>query len=757
MVKRLGVPRLPAVLLLGLETLLTLATGRPVAAQQWRGLIPPPRMGHAVCHAPGGAVIMFGGSNSLSSTANLTDTWILEDSLWRRPDGIGNPPPRFGHSMCYDWWRDRVVLFGGTSGSRLLLGDTWEFDGRDWHPATTAASPGPSARTGAAMAFDLTRGRTVLFGGRSGLPTAIADTWVFDGTRWRALHTVVSPGPRTDALMAYDVVRDQMVLFGGGASTETWRLLEAGWAEVPTQVAPPARTSLSASMCFDWSTLQVRTIGAPDPDTLWSFDGSWHSTTTTSVVAQDTARIEFDRNTHRLVRVAGGPMAGPNTGATTALVGASWSQLRPQVPIAPIAMAYDAARERFVAVGLDPQANLATLEGVEDTWTVFPGPGPSVQTGVAMVYDTRRRRMVLFGGHAPPSFPSDVTWEFDGIGWRRPVLDRRSPPPVPRHQHSMVYDSRRHRVVLFGGSGPGHVLADTWEFDGDAWRPVAIAGAAPTARRLHAMGFDPVRGSTLLQGGIGPIEVGVLGDTWEFDGSAWRELPAAGGPTVYRHSMVFDAALARLMMSGGTRFQSGWKDDLWSFDGGTWNRRIDAPVPISVVPLLSGERERALAFDPRRGQVVQLGTVAAFVAPAPTPTARPLGAGCAAAGVTVPVLETAVPDAGPSLGTTLTLHLRDLPAAAGVLGLALGGGLHAWRGHPLPLPIDGPSPTCALWVPADLRWTQAHGGGTATLLLSIPALPELTGRVFGLQAAALDPNAPFGIAAITNALALRPY
>src|SRR5687768_10664468 len=69
-------------------------------------------------------------------------------------------------AMAYDVARQRTVLFGGYDASSYSLGDTWEWDGTSWIQRSPAASP--AARVGPQMAYDAARQRTVLFGGWDG-------------------------------------------------------------------------------------------------------------------------------------------------------------------------------------------------------------------------------------------------------------------------------------------------------------------------------------------------------------------------------------------------------------------------------------------------------------------------------------------------------------------------------------------------------------------------------------------------------------
>jgi hypothetical protein len=75
------------------------------------------------------------------------------------------------------------------------------------------------------------------------------------------------------------------------------------------------------------------------------------------------------------------------------------------------------------------------------------------------------RCVVLFGGYVqkpPPAmrFSSGATWEWDGTLWTQ----KQDIGPMPRDAHAMVFDSDRRHLVLFGGSASGSgMFGDTWE------------------------------------------------------------------------------------------------------------------------------------------------------------------------------------------------------------------------------------------------------------------------------------------------------
>src|SRR5688572_5127818 len=112
-----------------------------------------------------------------------------------------------GAAMAYDAGRQRVVLFGGNSGS-----DTWEWDGVSWAQQNPANSPSP--RSGTAMAYDAARQRVVLFGGGIGF-ALFGDTWEWDGVTWSQRNPPANPFRRAYHALAYDAARQRVVLFGG--------------------------------------------------------------------------------------------------------------------------------------------------------------------------------------------------------------------------------------------------------------------------------------------------------------------------------------------------------------------------------------------------------------------------------------------------------------------------------------------------------------------------------------------------------------
>jgi hypothetical protein len=185
---------------------------------------------------------------------------------------------------------------------------------------------------------------------------------------------------------------------------------------------------------------------------------------------------------------------------------------------------------------------------------------PSPRSYARMTFDQQEGVGVLFGGRGPfdgatqVAHGSDETWLWTGSRWvQRFPLNR----PSPRSVHSMVYDSTRGRVVLFGGrQEPGTpetyatYLNDTWFWKNDEWTRIETPDA-PSPRHYAGMAYDPERDRIVLFGGnvatADGKNVEAVFDTWEFDGSNWVR-STASQPSVAKPVLGWDAARKQIIM-----------------------------------------------------------------------------------------------------------------------------------------------------------------------------------------------------------------
>ncbi|MGI6394398.1 MAG: Kelch repeat-containing protein [bacterium] len=261
--------------------------------------------------------------------------------------------------------------------------------------------------------------------------------------------------------------------------------------------------------------------------------------------------------------------------------------------------------EPEIAESLKVIDSLTTVQSSEVSWQeIIESVMPSKRVNHSMVYDSARGKVVLFGG-ASNSHRQQDTWEWDGAS---NVWVNRTPGvtvPSKRRNHSMVYDPVRGKTVLFGGWA-NTVLNDTWEWDGvkGTWANVAPAGNSPEARFDHAMAYDFSTNKIVLYGGNEGNKQ--YGDTWIWDGAnkTWSEItPASATPgELYGHKMVYDFTREKVVLFGGRKGGTEY-NNLWEWDGSTnrWNRlTITGEKP-------SGRDEHSMVYDSSCGGILIFG------------------------------------------------------------------------------------------------------------------------------------------------------
>ncbi|MFN0247744.1 MAG: kelch repeat-containing protein [Kofleriaceae bacterium] len=213
---------------------------------------------------------------------------------------------------------------------------------------------------------------------------------------------------------------------------------------------------------------------------------------------------------------------------------------------------------------------------------------PGSRSEVAMTYDVRRARVVIFGGTEPgpgsSQFFLTTTYEWDGSF---AVAAPTTTTPEGRASAGFAYDDRRGVSVIFGGTRETGFSADTWEWTGTAWRPLDASG--PVARASPALAYDAVGDRMVLFGGQdGTSEM--LADTWALSEDVWTRLP--DGPAASpQPTMTFDpdAGVIALVTNGVQ----------WELRGTTWTQ-------IGAVPASTAQR-MWIVFEPSLGERLLLG------------------------------------------------------------------------------------------------------------------------------------------------------
>jgi hypothetical protein len=210
-------------------------------------------------------------------------------------------------------------------------------------------------------------------------------------------------------------------------------------------------------------------------------------------------------------------------------------------------------------------------------------------TGTSIVYDSRRERQLLFGGSDGWAIYSEFL-QYQNGNWKQINTPT---GPSPRQFAGMAYDSDRDRVVHYGGwPGPDAIQPfDTWEFDGISWTEIPTLHH-PLYYRTVQLAYDNVRNEVVGLVSVRTDDTEEM-QTWTYDGVDWTQR-ATGGPE-YRDyfSLCWDEPRGVVMLFGGSDTRGNaqlepeiFYGDTWTWDGETWQKVSETgPGPRSSAPL----------------------------------------------------------------------------------------------------------------------------------------------------------------------------
>jgi hypothetical protein len=300
----------------------------------------------------------------------------------------------------------------------------------------------PSARAGLHGVSDGS-GMLVFGGLLSSAPSFSNEMWRFDGVTWTNLTPAgANPAARDWYASAWDAARSRYVLFGGrgflsgttrGDFGDTWEFDGTTWTQMTPALSPSARR---------WSAMT------------------------------------YDATLGKCVLFGGSTSGTTFLGDTWTWDGATWTQLTPATSPSPRArgwLEWDLMRNRAIyALGKNTTAATALSETWSwdgSTWALVPAttiPGWNAGNGLiayGMTYDLLRDRMVLVGGTRTTATVSPQTWEHDGNDWAlwtQGALTGRTGPAV-------AFVAGLGKTFVFGGSSGVNPMADTWEYQTNAF------------------------------------------------------------------------------------------------------------------------------------------------------------------------------------------------------------------------------------------------------------------------------------------------
>lgn len=417
----------------------------------------------------------------------------------------------------------------------------------------------PPRISGASAVYDSLRDRIIVFGGDLGDGPGNS-SWAIPLSggppRWEVLETYLIPPRFTwGSLAVADPARDRMVILGvhdpyfiAGAQIYELPFRDLIWRPLAIERSQSLGYSPAGSVVMD--TRRER---------AWLYGGSYIGRTpssSNSLKALDltpTPRFErmypfdpmpagrfdhvavYDPENDRMI-VHGGVMHGTNR--------------HPD---------YDRYNYSLESWELD----LVTLR-----WKPLPS-APVQRSKQAAIYDPVGMRLIMHGGRDSLDRASGETWAMtlwrSGSAWSKLNL-----PSAPRFDHFAVHDSRRHRMIIGGGTHPatdGPPYAEgVFALDlihPSAWDTLIRVDPAPGPASGSAVALDSKRGRMIHA--FGRSHPSWRGRAWgrAFDDDArWTPLASENCPDLVDASAVYDPLLDRIVFYGGST-ASGFSTRVW--------------------------------------------------------------------------------------------------------------------------------------------------------------------------------------------------
>jgi Galactose oxidase, central domain/Kelch motif len=340
------------------------------------------------------------------------------------------PAPRLGHSAVLDTAHNKMIVFGGytstnDSPASAHFNDVWYLNSANstnpsltWQQATVAAGPIPNARAGHSAVLDSVNNRMIVFGGFEGFADPVDnDVWVLENANgiggtptWTKLSPSGTPPPaRSNHTAVYNPNSNRMIVFGGNNGGFGFNKVE--FNDV-------------------WVLENANGLGGTPTWINFILQG------TSGIATRDSHTAVYDVTNNRMI------IFGGHNSFTGTLYSDTWIL--------------------FNADDTQPTVcnGVGCMSGPLNT-SVFPPP--PARFGHTAFFDPSSNTMHIFGGVSAAAILND-DWSLSEANALSGVWTQVSPagtPPLPRYDHTAVYNSSDHRMIIFGGFTAEGLATDT--------------------------------------------------------------------------------------------------------------------------------------------------------------------------------------------------------------------------------------------------------------------------------------------------------
>lgn len=186
-------------------------------------------------------------------------------------------------------------------------------------------------------------------------------------------------------------------------------------------------------------------------------------------------------------------------------------------------------------------------------WVKLSTNSPAMSSENAMAYDIHNRMIINYGGRS--GFPDfkwiKETWVFD---YKMNLWTNMKPLNSPpwRSSHVMIYDSLRHRTLLFGGNNFSNAFNDLWQYNyqSNNWTQITTLNT-PEPRQMHGMVYIPDHDVIIMFGGRKSNGGASFSDTWELNCKTmnWKKTSSKRTPPISDHiNVVYDESSRKVIL-----------------------------------------------------------------------------------------------------------------------------------------------------------------------------------------------------------------
>ncbi|RMD98474.1 MAG: hypothetical protein D6814_07490, partial [Calditrichaeota bacterium] len=125
--------------------------------------------------------------------------------------------------------------------------------------------------------------------------------------------------------------------------------------------------------------------------------------------------------------------------------------------------------------------------------------------------------------------------------------------PPAAEDAALVYDSHRHRMILFGGKNDADEnMNETWafSFETHTWEKLPVKGEIPPPSEDHVCIYDPENDQLILHGGEDGDTRNIL-FSLDLKQLQWHDLTDTLSPWLENHTAIYNSVMKSMVVFGG--------------------------------------------------------------------------------------------------------------------------------------------------------------------------------------------------------------